>query len=74
MKLEIMRRADHAKYAQNADLAALLLATGDAELIEDAPSEPFWGIGADGHGLNWAGRVLMEIRTELRRNGAMPQP
>ncbi|MBX9912075.1 MAG: NADAR family protein [Beijerinckiaceae bacterium] len=74
VKLDIMRRADRAKYAQNADLAVLLLATGDAELIEDAPSEPFWGIGADGDGLNWAGRILMEIRAELRRNSALPQP
>ena len=47
----------------------LLLATGDAELVEDSPGEPFWGIGPDGAGLNWAGRVLMEVRTQLRRNG-----
>ena len=39
VKLEIMRRADRAKYEQNADLAALLLATGDADLIEDALGE-----------------------------------
>lgn len=68
-KLDIMRRADQAKFAQNADLAMLLLATGDAELVEDSPGEPFWGIGPDGAGLNWAGRVLMEVRTQLRRNG-----
>lgn len=66
VKLAIMRRADHAKFAQNADLAALLLATGDAELVEDSPGEPFWGIGPDGAGLNWAGRVLMEVRARLR--------
>ncbi|MBI1238955.1 MAG: DUF1768 domain-containing protein [Alphaproteobacteria bacterium] len=66
VKLAIMRRADGAKYTQNPELGALLLATGEAELIEDSPSEPFWGIGADGLGLNWAGRVLMEIRAALR--------
>lgn len=65
-KLDIMRRADRAKFEQNADLAALLLATGDAELIEDSPTEPFWGIGPDGNGQNWAGRVLMEVRAMLR--------
>jgi ribA/ribD-fused uncharacterized protein len=64
-KLDIMRKADGAKFSQNLDLAALLLATGDAELIEDSPSDPFWGVGRDGSGANWAGRVLMEIRARL---------
>jgi ribA/ribD-fused uncharacterized protein len=66
VKLDIMRRADLAKFAQHADLAHLLLATGDAELIEDSPTEPFWGTGPDGQGPNWAGRVLMEVRATLR--------
>ena len=65
VKLDIMRRADRAKYTQNAELAALLLATGDAELFEDSPNEPFWGTGPDGEGSNWAGRVLMEVRAAL---------
>jgi ribA/ribD-fused uncharacterized protein len=65
-KLEIMRRGDAAKFAQHPDLAARLLATGDAELVEDSPFEPFWGVGPDGQGLNWAGRVIMEIRARLR--------
>ncbi len=65
VKLDIMRRADRAKYAQNPDLAALLRATGNAELIEDSHSETFWGIGEDGDGPNWAGRVLMEVRAAL---------
>jgi ribA/ribD-fused uncharacterized protein len=65
-KLHIMRRADWAKFSQHPNLAATLLSTGDAELVEDSPSEPFWGIGPDGHGLNWAGRVLMEVRARLQ--------
>jgi N-glycosidase YbiA len=66
VKLDIMRRADWAKFSQNPDLAALLLATGDAELVEDSPSDAFWGTGRDGTGENWAGRVIMEIRERLR--------
>jgi ribA/ribD-fused uncharacterized protein len=65
VKLEIMRRAVRAKFTQNADLAEQLRATGTAELIEDSPSEPFWGFGPDGQGSNWLGRVLMEVRAEL---------
>jgi ribA/ribD-fused uncharacterized protein len=72
-KLEIMRRADLAKFIQNPDLAELLLATGDAELIEDSPSEPYWGIGPDGNGLKWAGRVLMEVRKILRETQTEPR-
>lgn len=68
VKLVIMRRADHAKFAQNLELAARLLATGDAELVEDSPGEPYWGTGPDGAGLNWAGRVLMEVRAWLRNS------
>jgi ribA/ribD-fused uncharacterized protein len=71
VKLGIMRRADEAKFTQHPDVATLLLATGDAELVEDSPYDPYWGIGADGKGSNWAGRVLMEIRTNLREG--LPQ-
>jgi ribA/ribD-fused uncharacterized protein len=74
VKLETMRRGDLAKFTQHLDLAALLLATGDAELIEDSPSEPFWGIGPEGHGSNWAGRVLMEVREKLRAALSLTNP
>ncbi len=69
VKLAIMRRADRAKYDQNPDLRACLLATGRAALIEDSPREPFWGIGSEGQGANWAGQVLMEIRQDLTSGG-----
>ena len=69
VKLEIMRRADRAKFTQNPDLAAMLMATGDAALVEDSSGEPYWSTGPDGRGENWAGRLLMEIREELRARG-----
>lgn len=65
VKLDIMRRADTAKFTQHPELTAALLATADAELIEDSPFDPYWGVGRDGQGLNWAGRVLMEVRQKL---------
>ncbi len=46
-----------------------LLATGDEELIENAPNDYYWGCGADGTGLNMTGKLLMELRTELRTAG-----
>jgi ribA/ribD-fused uncharacterized protein len=66
VKLEIMRRAVAAKFGQHQDLARLLLTTGDAELVEDSPTEPYWGTGPDGSGLNWLGRVLTEVRAAPR--------
>ena len=66
VKLDLMRRADLAKFTQNPPLGEALLATGEAELIEDSPLDAFWGIGPDGAGQNWAGRVLMEVRAALR--------
>jgi N-glycosidase YbiA len=65
VKLDIMRRADGAKFTQHPELAAALLATEDAELIEDSPFDPYWGVGRDEQGLNWAGRVLMDVRQKL---------
>ena len=69
VKLDIMRRADLEKFTQNGELGELLLATGGAELVEDSPTEAYWGTGPDGHGLNWAGRVIMEVREQLRTFG-----
>jgi len=72
VKLDLMRAADWAKFSQNPDLARLLLETGDAELVEDSPFEPFWGAGPDGGGQNWAGRVLMEVRARLGKSWDRP--
>ncbi|MBL8800300.1 MAG: NADAR family protein [Planctomycetia bacterium] len=66
VKLKVMATALRAKFGQNPDLQALLLATGDAAIVEDSAHDPFWGIGRDGQGLNWLGRLLMEVRQELR--------
>lgn len=71
VKLDVMRRADLAKFTQHTELRALLLSTQEAELVEDSTTEPFWGIGPDGHGMNWAGRILMGVRQQLRLSGAL---
>jgi len=66
VRLDLMRRADTAKYTQNPDLARRLLATGAAEIVEDAKHDSFWGAGRDGSGQNWTGRILMDVREALR--------
>jgi len=47
-------------------LAELLLSTGEDTLAEAAPGDYYWGIGADGSGENRLGRILEQVRTELR--------
>lgn len=65
VKVEVMRAAVYAKFSQNPELAERLLATGDAELVENSPVDYFWGIGADGSGQNVLGKILMEVREKL---------
>lgn len=54
------------KYLQNQDIYYKLIETGDELLIEDSPVDYYWGCGADGSGQNMLGKVLMEIRAQLK--------
>ncbi len=67
VKEEVMLTALRAKFSQHLDLCQQLLATGDALLIEHTPRDTYWGDGADGHGLNRLGQLLMQTREELRQ-------
>lgn len=66
VKDDLMRRAVRAKFRQHPDIRAVLIGTGDEELIEDAPNDYYWGCGAKGTGKNRLGQVLMEVRDALR--------
>jgi predicted NAD-dependent protein-ADP-ribosyltransferase YbiA (DUF1768 family) len=65
------------KFSQNTDLAAKLLATGDAVLHESPKggfTDSFWGNTPlpDGRpGASHLGRLLMQVREELR-TGVLP--
>jgi N-glycosidase YbiA len=65
-----MYRAVRRKFERHLELKAMLLATGDQELIESAPTDPYWGVGRDGTGQNKLGKILARIRDELRSDGA----
>ncbi|MAT72694.1 MAG: Swarming motility protein ybiA [Planctomycetaceae bacterium] len=66
VKIDIMRSAVRAKFTTHKELTRLLIGTGEEELVEAAPSDYFWGCGKSGSGQNWLGRLLMEVRQELR--------
>lgn len=72
-KIEAMRRALKAKFGQHDDLRTLLLNTGDATLIEDSPTDYYWGIGATGDGKNMLGTLLMELRDSYRKAENRPE-
>ena len=67
IKLKVMRNLVWQKFNENVPLKEALLATGDAKLIEGNQwGDTFWGIYR-GRGLNHLGRILMNVRKELRK-------
>jgi len=55
------------KFQQHPQLKHMLLATGEAELVEDSDKDSFWGVGADRKGRNELGKALGRLRTGLRK-------
>jgi N-glycosidase YbiA len=66
VKDDIMREALRAKFTQHEDLKKILLETGDAYLVEHTTNDSYWGDGGDGSGRNMLGKLLMELREELK--------
>ena len=77
-KDEVMRKAIRAKFThpKNTELLEKLLATKDRVIAEANPRDSYWGIGTSADtkpaqtgkwkGQNWLGKMLMELRTEIR--------
>lgn len=61
-RIKVMRKAIEAKFSQNESLKALLLSTGNRNLVEASPTDTFWGIGKSKKGQNMLGKLLMEYR------------
>ena len=66
VKDDLMRRAVFEKFTQHAELRALLVGTGDAEIVEHTANDAYWGDGGNGSGKNMLGRIFMEVRGRLR--------
>jgi predicted NAD-dependent protein-ADP-ribosyltransferase YbiA (DUF1768 family) len=54
-------------------LRDLLLATGDEEIIESAPTDYYWGEGREGTGQNKLGLIVQRVRAELRAAAIEPE-
>lgn len=66
VKDRIMHEAVRAKFTQHDELKEMLLATGDARIVEHTENDDDWGDGGDGRGKNKLGIILMRVRDELR--------
>lgn len=65
-KLVVMEDILRAKLGQDEGLREMLITTKDRELIENSPTDGYWGCGIDGRGENHLGRLWMKLRSELR--------
>lgn len=69
LRLWYMEEALRAKFEGNRALRKMLIATGDAEIVEgNWWNDTFWGIndGGEGVGSNHLGQLLMKLREEYK--------
>jgi ribA/ribD-fused uncharacterized protein len=66
VKLGVMLDILRHKLAQNPYVEQKLRDTQDREIVEDSPTDAFWGWGPDGHGRNELGKLWMRLRRELQ--------
>ncbi len=62
----VMLKAVRKKFSTHKSLRDLLLSTDETPLVEAAPGDYYWGTAADGSGENRLGRILEQVRAELR--------
>ncbi|RVW16081.1 Riboflavin biosynthesis protein PYRR, chloroplastic [Vitis vinifera] len=65
VKIDVMYRALKCKFSIYPHLNSMLLSTAGSVLVEASPHDLFWGGGRDGEGLNYLGRLLMQLRSEF---------
>lgn len=64
-KIDVMYRAIKCKFSSYPHLTNMLLSTVGSVLVEASPHDLFWGGGREGEGLNYLGRLLMQLRAEI---------
>ena len=66
VKTEIMYQAVLIKFLTHLDIQAILLSTHDALIVEDSPTDYYWGCGSQRTGQNQLGKILMQVRQAIR--------
>ncbi len=65
IKVSKMEEIIRCKLEQHEEIQEALRRSGQAEIIENSPTDYFWGCGADGSGGNQLGKLWMKLRSEL---------
>lgn len=65
LKIDVMYRVLKCKFSIYPHLNSMLLSTAGSVLVEASPHDLFWGGGREGEGLNYLGRLLMQLRSEF---------
>lgn len=69
-KLTVMKDLMRLKAEQHEEIRQALLDSGDLKIVKHIvtypPGDGFWDDGEDGNGLNYTGRLWMEIREEIK--------
>ena len=74
ISLQVMHDVVLCKFSQNENIKELLLSTGDEELVEgNTWNDTFWGM-CNGVGQNQLGKILMQVRSEIREGKFDPTP
>lgn len=72
VKTQVMQAAVLDKFLRHAEIREVLLSTGDEQLVENSPTDYYWGCGGDRTGLNHLGRILMTVRAEIAGLAFLP--
>ncbi|MGE5655575.1 MAG: NADAR family protein [Actinomycetota bacterium] len=67
VKNHVMREAVLTKFLTHPDIQAILLATGEELIVEDSPTDYYWGCGCNKTGQNHLGHILMSVRQEIAK-------
>jgi hypothetical protein len=65
VKTQVMREAVLKKFLTHLGIQAILISTGDQLIVENSPTDCYWGCGQDKTGQNHLGKILMSVRDEI---------
>ncbi len=67
VKTQVMQIAVLKKFLTHTDIQAILISTGDQLLVENSQTDYYWGCGRDKTGQNHLGKIIMNVRQEIRQ-------
>ncbi len=67
VKQQVMWQGVLTKFLTHTDIQSILLSTGDELIVEDSPTDYYWGCGQDRTGQNQLGQILMNARHDIRQ-------